>query len=58
MKRDRLRRRRRTRGVTSVEYIVLLIAVVVPSLFAATTCFVQLVGWYTNFVSVVSRPRP
>jgi len=41
-----------------VEYIALVIAVAVPSFYVATTCFVNLVGWYTDFVSIVSRPRP
>jgi hypothetical protein len=50
--------RKRARGVTTVEYVLLVIAVFIPSLLVATTCFVNLVGWYADFVSVVSRPRP
>ena len=50
--------RSRARGVTTVEYVLLVVAVFVPSFFVATTCFVHLVGWYADFVSVVSRPRP
>jgi hypothetical protein len=50
--------RRRARGVTTVEYVLLVTAVFIPSLLVATTCFVHLVGWYADFVGVVSRPRP
>ena len=50
--------RSRARGVTSVEYVLLLVVVFIPSLLVATTCFVHLAGWYADFVSVVSRPRP
>jgi hypothetical protein len=50
--------RRRARGVTTVEYVLLVVVVFIPSLLVATTCFVHLVGWYADFVSVVSRPRP
>lgn len=50
--------RRRTRGVTTVEYVLLVVVVFIPSFLVATTCFVHLVGWYADFVSVVSRPRP
>jgi hypothetical protein len=53
-----LRGRRRARGVTSVEYVLLIVAVFVPSVVVATTCFVNLVGWYAELVSVVSRPLP
>lgn len=53
-----LGRRRRARGVTTVEYVLLVVAVFIPSLLVATTCFVHLVGWYADFVGVVSRPRP
>lgn len=56
--RTAFRRRRRTRGVTTVEYVLLVIAVFIPSFLVATTCFVNLVGWYADFVGVVSRPRP
>jgi Flp pilus assembly pilin Flp len=52
------RARRRARGVTSVEYVLLVVAVFIPSVVVATTCFVHLFGWYANFVSVVSRPLP
>jgi hypothetical protein len=41
-----------------VEYVLLVTLVFIPSLLAATTCFVHLAGWYAEFVSVVSRPRP
>lgn len=50
--------RKHARGVTTVEYVLLVIAVFIPSLLVATTCFVNLVGWYADFVSVVSRSRP
>jgi hypothetical protein len=53
-----LGKRRRARGVTTVEYVLLVVAVFIPSFVVATTCFVHLVGWYADFVSVVSRPRP
>jgi len=52
------RARRRQRGVTTVEYVLLVTVIVVPSIFLATTCFVHLVGWYADFVSVVSQPKP
>jgi hypothetical protein len=44
--------------VTSVEYVLLVVAVFIPSVIVATTCFVNLVGWYSEFVGVVSRPLP
>jgi hypothetical protein len=44
--------------VTTVEYIVLVVAVFIPSVLVAITCFVNLVGWYAEFVSVVSRTKP
>lgn len=50
--------KRRARGVTTVEYVLLVALVFLPSVAIATTCFVHLVGWYAEFVSVVSRPRP
>jgi hypothetical protein len=52
------RDRRRARGVTSVEYVLLVVAVFIPSVVVATTCFVNLVGWYAELVSIVSRPLP
>jgi hypothetical protein len=48
----------RSRGVTSVEYVLLVAVVFIPSVVVATTCFVHLVGWYAAFVSEVSRPVP
>jgi Flp pilus assembly pilin Flp len=53
-----IRRRRRQRGATMVEYVVLLIAVAVPSIAAAIPCFVAVYTWYMNFVSTVSQPGP
>jgi hypothetical protein len=44
--------------VTTVEYVLLVVVVFLPSFLVATTCFVHLVGWYADFVSVVSRPKP
>lgn len=52
------RRRRSARGVTSVEYVLLVVVVFIPMVAAATACFVHLVGWYQEFVSEVSRPTP
>ena len=54
----RVRSKRRARGVTTVEYIVLVVAVFIPSVVVATTCFVHLVGWYAEFVSAMSQPKP
>ena len=54
----RARTRRRERGVTTVEYVLLVALIFLPSVFVATTAFVHLVGWYADFVSVVSRPKP
>jgi hypothetical protein len=51
-------RRQRTRGVTTVEYVLLVTLVFVPSFAIATTCFVHLAGWYAEFVTEVSRPSP
>lgn len=51
-------RRKHARGVTTVEYVLLVTLVFVPSFAVATTCFVHLVGWYAEFVATVSRPRP
>jgi hypothetical protein len=50
--------RARARGVTTVEYVVIVVAVFLPSFVNATTCFVHLVGWHAEFVSVVSRSKP
>ena len=52
------RTKRRERGVTTVEYVLLVAVIFLPSVVVATTCFVHLVGWYADFVSVVSRPKP
>jgi Flp pilus assembly pilin Flp len=52
------RAKRRERGVTTVEYVLLVAVIFLPSVLVATTCFVHLVGWYADFVSVVSRPKP
>lgn len=41
-----------------VEYVLLVTVIVVPSILLATTCFVHLVGWYADFVGVVSQPKP
>ena len=54
----RARAKRRERGVTTVEYVLLVAVIFLPSVLVATTCFVHLVGWYADFVSVVSRPKP
>jgi Flp pilus assembly pilin Flp len=54
----RARAKRRERGVTTVEYVLLVTVIFLPSVIVATTCFVHLVGWYADFVSVVSRPNP
>lgn len=54
----RARTQRRARGVTTVEYVLLVTLIFLPSVVLATTCFVHLVGWYAEFVSVVSRPKP
>jgi hypothetical protein len=54
----RARVKRRARGVTTVEYVLLVFAIFLPSAVIATTCFVHLVGWYADFVSVVSQPKP
>jgi hypothetical protein len=55
---EQAKTRRRARGVTTVEYLLLVIVVFLPSVVIATTCFVYLVGWYADFVSVVSQPKP
>jgi hypothetical protein len=54
----RARAKRRERGVTTLEYVLLVVVIFLPSVLVATTCFVHLVGWYADFVSVVSRPKP
>jgi len=54
----RERKRRGQRGVTTLEYVLLVAVVFLPSVLVATTCFVHLVGWYEEFVGVVSRPKP
>lgn len=54
----RARAKRRARGVTTVEYVVLVTVIFLPSVIVAITCFVHLAGWYADFVSVVSRPKP
>jgi hypothetical protein len=54
----RARAKRRQRGVTTLEYVLLVVVIFLPSVLVATTCFVHLVGWYADFVSVVSRPKP
>jgi Flp pilus assembly pilin Flp len=54
----RARTKRCERGVTTVEYVLLVALIFLPSVFVATTGFVHLVGWYADFVSVVSRPQP
>lgn len=56
--RARTRAKSKRRGVTTVEYVLLVVVVFLPSFLVATTCFVHLVGWYADFVSVVSRPKP
>lgn len=52
------RRRRRTRGAAMVEYLVVLIAVVIANVGAAIACYEALYGWYTHFVTTVSKPGP
>ena len=54
----RARVRRRARGVTLLEYVVLVSFVVVPCIVATVACFVQLALWYTRFVDTVSLPTP
>ncbi len=55
---ERRRRRHRARGVTTVEYALLVTLIFLPSVAIATTGFVYLVGWYEGFVRVVSQPSP
>lgn len=51
-------RRRRSRGVTLLEYVMLLTFVVVPSIGAAIAGYDALYGWYVRFVRDVSQSSP
>ena len=52
------RSRRRSRGATTVEYVVLLTFVFIPAVAAAILCFERANTWYRNFVVEVSLPTP
>lgn len=52
------RSRRRSRGATTVEYVVLLTFVFIPAVAAAIFCFERANTWYRNFVVEVSLPTP
>lgn len=54
----RRRQRRRIRGATMVEYILILTIVVIPSVAGAIACIAGAYAWYVRFEIGVSQPYP
>jgi Flp pilus assembly pilin Flp len=46
------------RGATTVEYVLLVTAVVVPSVAVFVVGFVRVYVWYVGFVTAVGKPTP